>query len=824
MKRIYLIITLLAAALTSYAEAFSAFGIDSVGSDFFRQWYHQGDLVHYLDNYSDYSVYQSETTGRWDMPDQLIFSVQGNSYRWNRYYIDGFRTDQRFTAGSTMYRPQMLTTSLALDLYRSQLFFTTDTALADYASVTYNIGGLGGVSPGTRQLINLFHHSALERLYVETDISHPDNGKQSGLNPEDYRQRLKSAGELEVQYGIPSRSGHRYVQHAYANFGWRSLTAINQTGVSGSYTDDYYKVQLQGELPFLRQRNVSMHYLLNIASRSAMGYEFYYNPQEVMQNKTYSASLYWKNVKADSRTRWTAGLSWNTNNVRHRDLSFARNLVDQDGEAFEPWMPDGNTHELSLAANLSHRLLSWLTLNYDGYNTMLFFRPEKQTFSNDIYWNSMFSTEQYDLYCIDWQSQPFAAGLLENTLGLEADYEATPWLRIRGNLDVTLDGIVLADNKSIVQPNYQAQLSLYFHPVKWFDANITIGNYRVAFNIEDVRFFSSRYLNGTIRHASDGSLFATTGGQYHRLEKGTWQPSYLVFDIPFRFTIGRHEISMLQSFRKYYNIWFTRFDADVAAYGHYVTATSPDAQPGTQVYVVDPGQKNYVVGYQDKMGDSFITNTPYWGSNVFKYTYNGRKVLFSASWQTYMMASVSAMGNGPIHNNIGMLSESTANPNLEVITVNHSDKPYHRVGRTDQDKSFIARLLFAYNITDSWQLGLTFKFKDGQPFSNFTYQFATDADGYQQAVVWNRDSKGINPTDGHFGKRKDAFFDLDVNLSYKAFFKNDQKLFVQLLGYNLYDFCTGLTEFTFEESGEAHRYAMTLCSPRGLMVNLKYEF
>ena len=96
--------------------------------------------------------------------------------------------------------------------------------------------------------------------------------------------------------------------------------------------------------------------------------------------------------------------------------------------------------------------------------------------------------------------------------------------------------------------------------------------------------------------------------------------------------------------------------------------------------------------------------------------------------------------------------------------------------------------------------------------------------GYQQAVVWNRDSKGINPTDGHFGKRKDAFFDLDVNLSYKAFFKNDQKLFVQLLGYNLYDFCTGLTEFTFEEAGEAHRYAMTLCSPRGLMVNLKYEF
>ena len=78
------------------AEVFPSFGVDSVASDFFREWYVTNDLVHFLDNGSDNVFYEAETTGEWNMPDQKLFSIAGNPYKWNKYYINGFRIDSRF--------------------------------------------------------------------------------------------------------------------------------------------------------------------------------------------------------------------------------------------------------------------------------------------------------------------------------------------------------------------------------------------------------------------------------------------------------------------------------------------------------------------------------------------------------------------------------------------------------------------------------------------------------------------------------------------------------------------------------------------------------
>ena len=45
-------------------------GVDSVESSFFREWYQSGELVHYLDNMTDYVTYEAETTGEWYLPDR----------------------------------------------------------------------------------------------------------------------------------------------------------------------------------------------------------------------------------------------------------------------------------------------------------------------------------------------------------------------------------------------------------------------------------------------------------------------------------------------------------------------------------------------------------------------------------------------------------------------------------------------------------------------------------------------------------------------------------------------------------------------------------
>ena len=77
------------------------------------------------------------------LPDPLIFSIAGNSYRWNKYYLDGFRLDSKFNSGSNNYMPDMYNHSLSLDYYKSVMNYTTDKVTPNSAAIRYNVGGLG---------------------------------------------------------------------------------------------------------------------------------------------------------------------------------------------------------------------------------------------------------------------------------------------------------------------------------------------------------------------------------------------------------------------------------------------------------------------------------------------------------------------------------------------------------------------------------------------------------------------------------------------------------------------------------------------------------
>ena len=101
MRKLVLLI-MICLGMQLHAEVFPSFGVDSVGSQFFREWYINGDLGHYLDNYSDYVVYEAETTGEWNLGDQNVFSIAGNSFRQNKYTWNGMRIDSRYQVGSTM--------------------------------------------------------------------------------------------------------------------------------------------------------------------------------------------------------------------------------------------------------------------------------------------------------------------------------------------------------------------------------------------------------------------------------------------------------------------------------------------------------------------------------------------------------------------------------------------------------------------------------------------------------------------------------------------------------------------------------------------------
>lgn len=776
-------------------------GMDSISSEWFREWYQYNDLRHYLDNNSDVSVYQVETTGEWATPEPLIVSFNGNSYRWNKYYLDGFRVDSRLEAGDAYYRPDMFTHSMAIDYNRGALYWTVDSVRPQRVSLSGQGGNVGGYSHLARWLQELQEgNSAIKRL--ANDI------------PLKYRKHTVGAGYADVVFGIPVH-GVSYTQHVYATYGVRRQLRYDQEGISGTYDADYYSVQLDGQLPIAPNAAFDrLHYIIRAGYRADGYSEFGYNDNEVSQQLNHSFSIY-GNKDFGLSGALTTGLTYALRCDQHRHPDFTRNILDVDGEAFEPWYPDGHTNELNWAVNYRYPVLPWLHLHVDAYNSLLSFAPQQQKWSNSTYLFGQNMAEPIQLSDYHWSSASFTSGMLENTVSVEADYPVLPWLRLSGSVAATLDGMLLR-GKSIVTPSWEAKAAIHIEPVRWFRMDLIAANYRIPYTYEQIRFLSDDYLSGEVYYAGTNTLLTTTGGRYHRLSKGLRQPQYVTVDVPIVFTIGRHEISILSTFKKYYNTWSVRL-ADESA---------DSFEPVNGVWRMKPQERYYEVAPAAKTGTG-IWDSPVFVSNVVKYAYHGKQVFVSFSWQSECLSGASALGNGVQPEDINVLYESQASPNMPLVATNsgQADNGIRSLGRLNQDRAYIARLQLGVNITQNWQLSLSGKFRDGIPFTHYRTYIDTDAAGHSQAIIYNGYSRGINVVDGNFGERTDSFFNFDLRLKYRGAIK-DVPFSVQAICYNIWDFATELNEICFyydratgkDLSGK--RYPLSLCTPRGLMLTL----
>lgn len=772
-KQLLFVFFVLCDAMSSFASPL--LGVDSVSSLFFRDWYQTGELVHYLDNMSEYVLYEAETTGEWSQSEQKIFSIRGNSYKWNKYYYQDFRVDSRFQEGGTLLQMDMFQHSLALDYERGRLYFRADSLRKNELFVSANMGGVGGISPGTAELIRLFHSTASDRQW----------------KPITERNHILGAGQIAVGYGIPHK-GKMLYQHAYANYGQRRQVMCDETGIAGTYDAPYYAVQLDGELPFVN--NWQLHYILSTQSRQDYNTEFTFALQEQAKMNSYSASIY-----ANNLTGLTTGFTYAVHQVRHHDLCFERNVIDQDGEGLEPWYADGNTHELNWALKYRYALLPWLDLHVDAYNSLMAFHPTSGQWCNRIYaqYEDSVRIDYYD-YC--FTSTPFAAGILENEVRFAARKQLRPWVTAYGDMALTLDGVLLRD-KHLLMPSWEATVGVAFHPAKWFEAEFMLGNYRTRYGWNMAQLMSSDYMNAEVRYIQSQRVADQWGGQYLDVEKGLPQPQYALLDIPIRFRINnKHEFAILSTARKYYNC-----------------------------HTIERQDEGYILTRRPEMEEAgLLYNTPFYMSNTLRYQYTGKKVYFSLSWQSYQMSGTSLIGNGPLANNVDALSYSMANP-MTYYNASNPGSPVQALGRLDQDRAYVARMQLGVNFTENIGLSMNFHFKDGTPISNYLTEERVTVDGDKDIVVIVGDTKGINVSDGHFGKRKDAFFNLDMRLRYRGNINMRNQTLghtgaipfeVQLTGYNLYDFGTGLVEYNFDQYMPGRR-AMTLCIPRGFVATMR---
>lgn len=773
--------------------------VDTVSASVIHRFLHYGDLARYLEQENSYTVYQGVYQGQWSDGDPLIFSIQGNSYRNNKFYINGMRVDDRFNPGSTLFRPNMESHNLLINYRNSRLYFEHDSLANNYIQFSGNIGGLSDVSPSSAHIVHWFHGTGIEGAYHKDLINE--------------RQHTKGAGKVESEFSVHSNSSHGLRQHIYATYGQRMIPNINHTGLVREeplYRADYFTAQLDGELPCHQIFFNQLGYLLHFGSNSSYGSAHYMNRDEISDLSTLSASVY------AHRSGLTLGATYAWNKQKHKKLNFERNIVDQDGESLYPWSPDASSHEYSLYVNYEHSLSPSLNFHAEGYNSFFSIATDSEHWTSVVYQQHPESDTRTNLYTIDWQSHSFIAGLLENFLGVDWHHRVCNWCDIKSSLDLTLDGFLLK-NKSHILPHWQSSVAVNIYPSSWFSASVNVGYERLTYTMEHLRFLSDDYLNGRAYFENSHDLAYTTGGAYHKLQKKSLaQPSLFALNIPFTFSYKRHEFMNYLVLKKYIHPWMTAFLGNISDNGRFIDG----------VFYPNPGECQYNIGY---MPHNLMGSLPFFIGHIGRYSYKGEKILVSVSWQSMMGASPSALGVGPAANDIGVLDESTANPNTHIVTENRNGK-YPGVGRVDQDKAYVARVSLGYNVCNWLSFNYMFKWTDGQPFSPIhivSSDVSTASGTYQQQAFLPTRSRGINPTDGNFGCRESAIFNFDVSAHFNWTWSGHPTR-ASIYYYNSWDYGNVLIEYMVPQNLEGCNMGdrgpnMTLTIPGGLICSLRMD-
>jgi hypothetical protein len=156
-----------------------------------------------------------------------------------------------------------------------------------------------------------------------------------------------------------------------------------------------------------------------------------------------------------------------------------------------------------------------------------------------------------------------------------------------------------------------------------------------------------------------------------------------------------------------------------------------------------------------------------------------------------------AFGNGPAANDIGVLSESQANPNTWI----------NGYGRVDGDRAYVAKFYIGFTVLPRLFLSANIKYRDGNPFAFFDSHYAHDQWVITYKTIQAEDSRGRKG-----GPREDYLTDVSLKVTYSLkILEHDVDLFITM--FNLLDFGSELSEYVF--SG-GWRWANELQIPRSL--------
>ncbi len=290
----------------------------------------------------------------------------------------------------------------------------------------------------------------------------------------------------------------------------------------------------------------------------------------------------------------------------------------------------------------------------------------------------------------------------------------------------------------------------------------------------------------------EGEVFGYSGGLYHHAAEDVAAPlkQRLMLDLSTK--LSRHWVLNVKgTIKKIKNNFTVRFPRD---YGFFERYNSQE------IYFFDQPFDDYLLSNYDYRKDPFYAQLLLHLKGGVKNSW-----FFNFSFLAHIGMGVTAFGNGPGANDIGIIHESMANPNSWI----------NAFGRVDGDRAFMAKLYFGFYLARHLFMGISLKYRDGTPFAFINSLYAHDQWVLFYATIKAEDERGVKG-----GPREDYVGDLSLRLNYQfKLFNTKARLSLSL--FNILDLGHELSEYVF--SGGS-RDAMELNIPRSLRLTLALQF
>ncbi|MES0488528.1 MAG: hypothetical protein ABUK01_00945 [Leptospirales bacterium] len=314
------------------------------------------------------------------------------------------------------------------------------------------------------------------------------------------------------------------------------------------------------------------------------------------------------------------------------------------------------------------------------------------------------------------------------------------------------------------------------------------------------RYFWNDNGDGIAKKSEAGTKINRTGGIYHSKvsDLKTPQKEELYLRSTFHAT-PQFDLALSAHGKIFRNLYTVNFPTNYDD-GYY--SISRSGIEGGKLYNRDPdafGTERYKLDNE--------TSNGYYAAIQFqalKYSNPKSPWFLNFTVGAFYSEAVTVQGNGPDYNDMGAISESSADPNSKLNTR----------ARTDFDRAYVSTFIFGFRFFRELALTNVLRYRDGQPFGEMVI-----AEGLSQGPTVVQNMERSQPPLGM--PRFTYALTWDVRLSFDKVI-NNKRLGIYFDIYNLLDSRSEIAEHTIKD--EKWRNALEMVIGRSYRLSVSYAW